>query len=269
MDSLIDSFVSKRIVVIGDVMIDRYIYGRVDRISPEAPVPVFIKESEEERPGGAANVVENLRSLGARVDSLECFNVPVKTRYVVGWQQIFRCDDENIEAILRRPSNSYWLENSLISCGALVISDYCKGLIGPWVQDIIREAVKLGKPVIVDTKNPDWSIFKGATVITPNDKEYQKDNWYVDNVLVTCGQQGMILMEKGKEAIRIGAKARQVYDVTGAGDTVTAVLALGLACGLPMLEAAKLANAAAGVVVGKRGTATVTPAELREASGIL
>lgn len=242
------------ILVIGDAMIDRYIYGSVERISPEAPVPVFVYEHSEDREGGAGNVASNIRALGGHAPVMSGIIPPIKERYIVGGQQIFRCDREEI-----MPADP--MEIDLTGYDALVVSDYCKGTIGPWINPIINKAAC---PVIVDTKNPDWRWFKGATVITPNEKEYQaaSKEYTVPTILMTCGEHGMVLMEQGNAPVRIPAQAKQVYDVTGAGDTVVAALAIGLASGMSMLEAANLANKAAGIVVGKRGTATVTMEEL-------
>lgn len=294
-------FKGKNILVAGDVMLDRYVYGRVERISPEAPIPVLAVESEEIMLGGAGNVVRNLSALGANVffvsvldkdtDGYEIAGLlgntkgveahlvyeigrgtTVKTRYVSG-QQIVRADRENTSRIKEKTERAVVQAaiSCLPDCDALIISDYGKGVIDDkTARALIGEARDNDIPIIVDPKNPDWSIYKGATVITPNDQELKlaKLTWHDFGwVLITRGRHGMTLLSgiPLSQEIHINATAKEVYDVSGAGDTVVAVIALGLASGMDMLEAAKLANKAAGIVVGKRGTATVTTAELESA----
>lgn len=277
-----------RILLVGDVMLDRYVYGQVERISPEAPVPVLSLEREEAMLGGAGNVLRNLTSLGAEVTFISVIGTDqaghqitklvgkeqclpyliteggrvstVKTRYVSG-QQILRTDVES-QAALSDSTRRHLLGEiaANLDCDAFIISDYNKGAVPDGIGEIIHKA---RVPVIVDSKTKDWSRFAGATVITPNLKEYREsiNHEAAEYTLVTQGSEGMMLIN-GDHADMIPSVAKQVYDVSGAGDTVVAVLAIELAKGTPMLEAAKIANRAAGIVVGKRGTAVITPDEL-------
>jgi D-beta-D-heptose 7-phosphate kinase/D-beta-D-heptose 1-phosphate adenosyltransferase len=300
--------------VIGDLMLDEYVWGEVERISPEAPVPVLAVGREEYTLGGAGNVAANLVALGARVTvagvvgddrhgillrqrfqdlGIEAGAVVAepgrpttrKTRIVAGRQQVLRIDRESpravgpdtVAAILRD------LEDGIKSAGAVLISDYGKGLLTPsLLAGIMAAARRHGKPVLVDPKGDDYRRYAGATLITPNRKEAAQaagiaigdaeslhraagilhEHSGVDRLVVTCGPEGMVLFEKGRMPREIRSEARQVFDVSGAGDTVIAVLGLALAAGADWLDAARLANAAAGIVVGKVGTATVSRKEL-------
>lgn len=306
-----------RVLCIGDMMLDRFIHGDVERISPEAPIPVFDIKREETMLGGAGNVVRNLVELGAeacfitvvgddeagntltqmvgRVDGLEPYLLvergrasTVKTRYVAGSQQMLRADRERRDALT--PASREEMMRLVSACigevAAVVLSDYGKGVIcTETAPAIIEEARRAGRPVVVDPKGRDYGRYRGATVITPNRRELaEATGMPVDNdaaitaaarrlieqtdveaILVTRSGDGMTLVTRNGDAHHLRARAREVYDVSGAGDTVIATFAAAFAQGMPMLQAAQLANAAAGVVVGKVGTATVGPHELTAA----
>jgi D-beta-D-heptose 7-phosphate kinase/D-beta-D-heptose 1-phosphate adenosyltransferase len=309
----------KRLLVVGDVMLDKYIWGEVGRISPEAPVPVVRAIRQSEQPGGAANVAMNLARLGAQTtvigftgndenerllaESLRSngidpqfivsngFPTITKTRILGGRQQMLRLDSERLDA---RPQSDYdHLINSVLAqlpnCHALVLSDYAKGLFTPEAcQAMIQRARQLNIPVLVDPKSPDFTRYRGATTICPNLAEItaaapkdadltRNPNRNLDAVLKAA--EAMVLAfdiefltatlsEKGIAIVRPGncymapAVARQVFDVSGAGDTVVAVLALCLASGLRPETGVQLANVAAGIVVGKVGTVPVERHEL-------
>lgn len=308
-----------RALVIGDLMLDEYLWGKAERISPEAPVQVVDVVSEDLRLGGAGNVVNNLITLGCRVevcsaigedgsgDVLRQFLADMgaetagvfadpgrktakKTRVVASNQQIVRIDRESKDEI------NTGLEDRIISylrqCGAaynvFVVSDYLKGVLTPRIlRAIIDTGRDLGIPVVVDPKGSDYLKYRGATIITPNRKEAEQAARIpiVDELslheaaarlladldlaalLITRSEAGMSLFLKDDETLHIPTVAREVFDVTGAGDTVLAVLSLGLATGLSAGDAARLANTAAGIVVGKVGTSTVTPLEIMEEAG--
>lgn len=264
-----------RIVVVGDYLIDRWVHGRVERISPEAPVPVFVADMvEDRRPGGAGNVGANLAALGCYPTVLTNIgdSSPVKERYIAQGQQIFRVDREIIRPIHRQIANDLYLKATASpTIGALVLSDYGKGIfLGDLAARLIAWADQFKIPVIVDPKG-DWRRYTGATVITPNEAELGDEDpdrlmpeFGFEAVLATRGSKGMVLHMRDNRW-HIPAAAREVFDVTGAGDTVVAVLAAAVAVGFSLPEAAKLANAAAGVVVGKRGTATCSLEELKGA----
>jgi D-beta-D-heptose 7-phosphate kinase / D-beta-D-heptose 1-phosphate adenosyltransferase len=307
----------KRLLVVGDVMLDKYIWGEVGRISPEAPVPVVRGMRHDEKPGGAANVAMNIACLGAKVvvvgvtgadeserllaQSLrangviphfvpsEKFETVTKMRILGGRQQMLRLDFEtpgDIEAdVLDRLIER--TREVLPGSHALVLSDYAKGVISPAVcHALIPDARRLGIPVLVDPKGLDYSHYRGATTICPNLNELARtariDPGDLEALLTAA--EGMVkdldlefltatLSEKGIALVRPGnrfvapAKARQVFDVSGAGDTVIAVLALCLASGLQPETAVQLANVAAGIVVGKVGTMPVQKHELLSALG--
>lgn len=306
----IPDFSASRVLVVGDVMLDRYWLGGTSRISPEAPVPVVRVESTADRPGGAANVAVNVGSLGgssvvlgvtgddANADALalqlrerdvepefvRLAGIPTitKLRVVSRHQQLIRLDFEDAapgmdhEALLARFSAL------LADCDVVVLSDYGKGALAR-AQDFIQAARAAGRPVLVDPKGRDFTIYRGATVITPNRVEFEavvgacrSEDDLIDKgqrllreldlsaVLITRGEEGMTLLREGEEALHLPTEAREVFDVTGAGDTVISVLAAGLAAGLELPEAMVLSNAAAGIVVGKLGTASVTVSELRQ-----
>ena len=306
-----------RVLCIGDGMLDYYIHGRVERISPEAPVPVLRIESEERRLGGAGNVLHNLHAVGAET----CFisvtgtdaagrelgrmvaalgiaeahvlaergrTTTVKTRYIAETQQLLRADSEKV-APLREELRGELLrlvQASLAHYPVVIISDYAKGVLTHGLAgEIIAAARAAGAIVIVDPKGTDYGVYRGASVLKPNRRELAaaagrpldtEDDVVaaaralmgaldIAAMLVTCGKDGMMLVEGGGEIHRLPAEAREVYDVSGAGDTVVAVLGAALAAGATRLEAAQLANAAAGLVVAKVGTAAVTANELAQA----
>lgn len=309
-------FRGKRILVIGDLMLDRFVWGSVSRISPEAPVPVVEVRKETTCLGGAANVAANIRALGgipipvgiigddfegrrlrhefrllgspvAGLVADKSRATSVKTRIIAHHQQVCRTDREDrtptSPAVHRRVVSRF--RKMLQSCAAVVVSDYAKGLISPLLlKEILPMARASGKIVCVDPKLKDLGLYRPATVITPNTLEAERASGVtisnrrdllragrkilrslrVDYLLITRGEEGMALFQKASGVTHIPTVAREVFDVTGAGDTVISTLTLGLVAGLPILQAAVLANIAAGIVVGKLGTATVTPDELTD-----
>jgi D-glycero-beta-D-manno-heptose-7-phosphate kinase len=308
------NFRNKRILVFGDLMLDRFIWGSVSRISPEAPVPVVEIKTESIHLGGAANVACNIRSLGGipvpigiigqdtEGDRLRqefrAIGSPVggllvvkgrptsiKTRIIAHHQQVCRTDRED-RSPLTPEDQSRIVEKfsaALASSDAVIVSDYAKGLVSPaLLRRILPQAKSARKIVCVDPKMRDFAAYKPATVITPNTAEAEHASGInisgyrdllragkkilgksgIEHLLVTRGEEGMALFESGSRVTCIPTVAQEVYDVTGAGDTVISTLALSLVAGLSILEAAVLSNIAAGIVVGKLGTASVTPAEL-------
>jgi len=305
------------VLVIGDLMIDEYLWGEVDRISPEAPVQVVSVLRDSTTLGGAGNVVNNLVALGARVavaavvgaganadlltkmlqeldvDTAGLIQDPTrpttrKTRVIGGHQHVLRIDRETKQAISEAQGRQLveFVTDRIRRFDAILISDYGKGLLSETVlRQVIKVARENKKPIIIDPKGLNFKKYAEATVITPNKREAslaagveiiddaslmvtgQKllHEIRVQQVLMTCGKHGMVLFEHGKEPHWIAAEVRQVFDVSGAGDTVLAVLGLGLASGLSFRDAAALANVAAGIVVGKVGTATVSREELERA----
>ncbi|WP_299019406.1 bifunctional D-glycero-beta-D-manno-heptose-7-phosphate kinase/D-glycero-beta-D-manno-heptose 1-phosphate adenylyltransferase HldE [uncultured Photobacterium sp.] len=299
------------VLVVGDVMLDRYWYGPTGRISPEAPVPVVKVDQVEERPGGAANVAMNIAALGghARLIGLTGIDEPAKAlteklssldvrcdfvslpdyptitklRVMSRGQQLIRLDfeegfhDVDVDLILPR------LEQSLSNVKAVVLSDYAKGAL-EHIQAMIVLARKFGVPVMVDPKGTDFDRYRGATLLTPNLSEFESvvgrvktdeelvekglgliEQFDLEALLVTRSENGMTLLQKGQKPLHMPTQAQEVYDVTGAGDTVISVLAASFAAGKSLSDACKLANAAAGVVVGKLGTSTLSTIELTEA----
>ena len=306
----IPDFSTNRVVVAGDVMLDRYLFGSTGRISPEAPVPVVHVQETDDRPGGAANVAVNLAALGAPTDligvvgkdsaadalasilggqGIKCsFAVAddrptiTKTRVQSRGQQLIRLDEENAAAMPGDKMTSA-LRGSLEGAGAVVLSDYGKGALAD-VANMIAACRDAGVPVLVDPKGTDFTKYRGASLITPNLSEFeavagQSDSdedlvvrarammhdLELDALLVTRSEKGMLLVEAGAEPLFLSAQAREVYDVTGAGDTVIATLAGALASGQNLSSAAALANVAAGLVVRKIGVATITPGEISAA----
>ena len=299
------------VMVVGDVMLDRYWYGPTSRISPEAPVPVVKVDTIEERPGGAANVAMNIASLGANsrlvgltgIDdaaralsktladvNVKCDFVSVPThptitklRVLSRNQQLIRLDfEEGFEGVDPQPLHER-INQALGSIGALVLSDYAKGALAS-VQQMIALARKAGVPVLIDPKGIDFERYRGATLLTPNLSEFEAvagkcksedelvergmkviADFDLSALLITRSEQGMTLLQPGKSPLHMPTQAQEVYDVTGAGDTVIGVLAATLAAGNSLEEACYFANAAAGVVVGKLGTSTVSPIELENA----
>lgn len=314
-EAILDRFQGRRLIVLGDLMLDEFIWGEVRRISPEAPVPVVEVRRETLQLGGAGNVVTNLLALGAEaipigilgedeagrrmralfadegasVDGL--LTVPDrpttrKTRIVAHSQQMVRADREDrslISEAIERQVLALYLA-ALPSADAVILSDYDKGLLTPaLLQSAIRAARAAGKPICLDPKIRHFSHYRLVDVVTPNQLEAERasgieitdpvsllqaasrirDLLDCRHVLITRGELGMSLFDAGGTISHIPTTAREVYDVTGAGDTVIATLTLALAAGAPLLDAAILANLAAGVVVGKVGTAAVSQDELR------
>jgi rfaE bifunctional protein kinase chain/domain len=297
-----------RVLVVGDVMLDRYWFGEVSRISPEAPVPVVKVERTEERPGGAANVARNCAALGACTSLLSVvgadeagkalarlmdaegvetslhedaeLSTTIKLRVVGRQQQLLRIDFENspTHEVLRAKLADF--ERQLQRCDVVILSDYGKGGLAH-IGEMIRLARAAGKPVLADPKGEDYARYAGATLLTPNRSEFRqvagrwsseedfkvravrlRDELGLDALLVTRSEEGMTLF-RGTEALHEPAQAREVYDVSGAGDTVIAAMAVMLAAGLDLGQAMRVANRAAGIVVGKLGTAVVHLDELR------
>ncbi|MBN1688206.1 MAG: D-glycero-beta-D-manno-heptose-7-phosphate kinase [Candidatus Omnitrophica bacterium] len=319
LQDLLDSFQKVRVLVVGDFILDQFIWGSVDRISPEAPVPVVHVQRESYMPGGSLNVGNNIRALHGivypcgvvgrdregrmlvrliRREKIETTGIVyatdrptcVKTRVIAHSQQVVRFDREKTHDLapeLKRKIFQF-VQKSISSVDVVLIEDYGKGVIQPrLLKQIIDLSQKHRKPVLVDPKEKHFSYYAGATVITPNRKEafqaYSNDRGEDKNisvedvgkdlmkrlnlkaVLITLGEDGMALFEKGKSMVTIPTAAREVYDVSGAGDTVIAVLSMAMAAGASMKEASIIANLAAGIVVGKLGTAVVTFKELRQA----
>jgi D-beta-D-heptose 7-phosphate kinase/D-beta-D-heptose 1-phosphate adenosyltransferase len=310
----ITKLASGRVLVVGDVMVDHYVTGRVSRVSDEAPVPIIHVSGERWTPGGAANVAANIASLGgsavlvgvvgkdAAATTLSDLVAPltksvrmelvvdagrpttIKTRYMGGQHQIVRVDREEPAPISKETETALIFAIGKLAgdCRAVMISDYAKGALTDRVIKAAIGAAHAAKiPVIVDPKRADWAGYSGATVITPNRKELQLASHAPcasdDDcaraagiaiqatkaaVLLTRSENGMSLYRDGRPPVHLSAKAREVFDVSGAGDTVAASIALALASGLDLEAAMQIANTAAGIVVGKRGTATASPAEL-------
>lgn len=299
-----------RVLVVGDVMLDRYWFGDVSRISPEAPVPVVKVEKVEERPGGAANVARNCAALGARTSLLSVvgadeagqsllrlmtnsgitaslledaqLSTTVKLRVLGRQQQLLRIDFENSpdHEVLKTKLAEY--QQLLPDTDVVILSDYGKGGL-THIGEMIRLARAAGKPVLVDPKGDDYARYSGATLLTPNRSELRevvgrwrdetdltnraqalREELGLEGLLVTRSEEGMTLFTPGKQTHE-PAQAREVYDVSGAGDTVIATLAVMLGSGSDMPAAMQLANKAAGVVVAKLGTATCTLDELKAA----
>jgi D-glycero-beta-D-manno-heptose-7-phosphate kinase len=308
-----------RVLVCGDVMLDEFLWGRVARISPEAPVPVVEIARESFHVGGAGNVAQNVRALGGEAvlasvvgedaagrrisDALAGAGVAaelviaeperpttVKTRIVAHHQQVVRADFERTDPISKRIEGELRerIQKTLPGCQVVVVSDYDKGVVTPslmrWQRGL---ASRRAAPLLVDPKVRHFPLYRGATLVTPNQHEAEMATGVriVDGrsletagarilkilrceaALITRGEHGMSLFRRDAPPVHIPTSAREVYDVTGAGDTVIATLALALAAGGSLVEAAELANRAAGIVVGKLGTATATPDELLAAMG--
>jgi len=296
-----------RLLVVGDVMLDRYWFGEVSRISPEAPVPVVKVERMEERLGGAANVARNAASLGARTTLLSVvgdddagralsrlladseiaadlkidrqIDTTVKLRVIGRQQQLLRIDFETAPSHEVLDAKLAEYERRLADCDIVILSDYGKGGL-THITEMIRLARVAAKPVLVDPKGDEWDKYAGATVITPNRSELRDvvGRWASEEVLfakaeklrgelgleallVTRSEEGMTLFADG-QTFHQAAQAREVFDVSGAGDTVIATLAVMLAAGADWAEAIRIANVAAGIVVGKLGTAVVTRDEI-------
>ena len=298
---------SARVLVVGDVMLDRYWFGDVSRISPEAPVPIVKVDRIEDRPGGAANVARNAAALGAKTALLSVvgrdepgrslqqllrrekvatslhadatISTTVKLRVIGRQQQLLRADFETVPSheVLASKLKDY--QRLLKTADVVILSDYGKGGLAH-IAKMITLARKRGIPVLVDPKGEDYSRYRGATLVTPNRAELRAvtGNWTSETMLsskaqalrqrlglggllVTRSEEGMTLYRRGSK-LHVPAQAREVYDVSGAGDTVIATLAVMLAAGESMEDAVRIANRAASIVVGKFGTAVVYPDEL-------
>jgi rfaE bifunctional protein kinase chain/domain len=294
------------VLVVGDVMLDRYWFGEVSRISPEAPVPVVLISNEDQRLGGAANVAWNCKELGARTRLLSVvgrdepgqalekllksmgieaslhrdrgLSTTQKLRVIGRRQQLLRIDFERPPSREVLASKLEDFKRALPECDVVILSDYGKGGLAHIVE-MIRAARRAAKRVLIDPKGDDYARYKGASIITPNVAELRevvgtwkdekdlksraqalRDKLGLEALLLTRGEDGMTLF--GKKIFSVKAEKREVLDVTGAGDTVIATLAVMLAAGAGLENAVRIANRAAGIVVGKLGTATATPAEL-------
>ena len=314
LEKILSRFPKTKILVVGDIMMDRFIFGKVSRISPEAPVPVVVVEKETFLIGGAANVVNNIHSLGGKAflcgvvgDDEMGQNVlktlteigigtrgvfvekgrqtTVKTRIFAHQQQVVRIDRETTDH-LKVPTFrnlSEFLEENLKGFNGIILSDYGKGLLTrDLIRTIIRKAKEAKQFIMVDPKLKNFFFYRGATVVTPNTAEAGAALGILINdlsslkkvgrillkrlrcevLVITRSEEGMAIFELHQEPFLVPTIAKEVYDVTGAGDTVIGTMALALSTGAKVKDAAKLANYAAGIVVGKRGTATVTREEL-------
>ena len=309
-----DKLPSAKILVVGDLILDHYVWGAAERISPEAPIPVIAAHNDEMRLGGAGNVAHNLRALGCEVEVVsavgadadgsqliellmrhgiqtagvqasELRQTTCKMRVLASHQQVVRVDREIIKNLTSYEEQQLLSQVSekLSGYHAVVLSDYSKGVLTPSIlSQIITRCVSANIPVLVDPKGNDFSRYQGATLITPNLQEtalatgmpldsedaVQKAGEKLlrqislQAVVMTRSDKGMSLFTSGKRTRHFPAEARDVFDVSGAGDTVIAVLAAGLACGSPLDKATELANLSAGIVVGKLGTSVVTPREI-------
>ena len=309
-------------LVIGDIMLDRFIYGKVERISPEAPVPIFKYDHEKEMLGGAGNVVANITSLGCKCDflgvigndaegrkissllkkigvhshllRLNDYPTIVKARLIAGNNHIVRVDHEMNLPIIANVLDRFEsiLSKAIRSADVVLLSDYNKGILTKeTTQMIISICRRLNKPVIADPKGLDYSKYRGATLIKPNLKEFGEatgrkyspksatfheevtegalrlmEEHDIDNLIVTLSEYGMLHISRSEKKVNhIFTEAREVYDVSGAGDTTLATLGMAIGSGMPIKDAMVLANRASGIVVGKLGTATVSFEELRAA----
>ena len=302
----LEALAGVRVVVAGDVMLDRFLYGAVERISPEGPIPVLRVEREAAMLGGAGNVLRNLVALGAAVEFLAVVGddaagreiealareaagagchlrveagrtTTIKERYIAAGQQLLRADRDPEGAIGAGTATALLAAATaaLEGAGALVLSDYGKGVLEPeTLGALIAAAAAAGCPVVVDPKGRDYGIYRGATLVTPNRRELEDasglptssdqevalaaqeiiDGCGIESVLATRGSDGLTLLASGGEGkpLHLPTEAHEVFDVSGAGDTVVAAAAAALAAGLGLEDAARLANAAAGIVVGKR-----------------
>jgi D-beta-D-heptose 7-phosphate kinase/D-beta-D-heptose 1-phosphate adenosyltransferase len=313
LEHLLSAMRGRRVAVVGDVMLDRYLVGDTDRLSPEAPVPVVTIRSARGTLGGAANVAANVGALGAvallagvigddkhgkqvrtelatrQLDDRYLVTVTdrpttTKTRVIARGQQVVRIDEEREAPLESNDVARLWavIDAMLASADAMVLEDYNKGTLVPaLIRDLIAAARRRAIPIVVDPKYHHFFDFGGATVFKPNRRELEaalgaavdlgrdpgalsraRDRLGVDNLLVTLGADGMVLVTPDGRQWRVGSQAREVFDVSGAGDTVTAWVAAALATGATVAEAAFLANYAAGIEVGKAGVATVLPSEV-------
>jgi len=321
LEQLLQSFADKKIMVLGDLMLDEFIWGNVRRISPEAPVPVVEVVRESWFPGGSANVARNLREFCPNVSvlgltgsgihaaqlrellakhqiNLDClqedanYQTIVKTRIIAGHQQIVRVDREKKTGLspVQTDLALRQIEELMPGLDAIIFEDYGKGLIQQELVDrVIAVAKRKGAVITVDPNPHNRLAWHSVTAVTPNRSEafasagilwsepldpVETDaalfevgrillgKWDTQNLLITLGEQGMMLFRNGEKPFHIPTRAQEVYDVSGAGDTAIALLTLALSAGATAAEAADISNHASGIVVGKLGTATVTPAEL-------
>lgn len=312
--NIIYNFQNTRVMVIGDLILDEFIWGKVDRISPEAPVPVVWADRESFMPGGASNVANNVAALGGKVDLVGVIgnddrggilksemsqrNIVIdgifidntrptvlKTRVIAHKQQVVRIDKEVISPLSNRIISKIvaYVKKRIKDIDILIIEDYGKGVITPQLlKSIVPLAKRHKKTIAVDPKEDHFSFYKGVTLITPNISEASKatgvkiqnkrdiddagkrllNKLKCNMALITRGEDGMVLFKNGKRPVYIQTVAQEVYDVSGAGDTVISVFCLALASGAREIEAAHIANCAAGIVVGKVGIAVVNQAEL-------
>ncbi|MBO5039347.1 MAG: D-glycero-beta-D-manno-heptose-7-phosphate kinase [Alphaproteobacteria bacterium] len=323
LSSVIDSFKNVKVLIVGDIMLDRFIYGKVERISPEAPVPVFKWEREKVMLGGAGNVAANLAALGAKscfigivgkdengdrvqrllakigvhnhLLKLSDFPTIVKTRLIAGNNHLLRADQEEIIPVVSEllPKFQKIVTQAVKNADIVLLSDYNKGMFTPVTAQLVIEICgQFHKPVLVDPKGADYSKYAGATLVKPNLKEFSEasgrryqplsadfhdkakegarflfEKYQIKNLLVTLSEYGMMYIpgENPEDLLQIPTIAKEVFDVSGAGDTVLATLGAALGCGVSIKEAMKLANLASGIVVGKLGTATVQADELKAA----
>ncbi len=302
MNEIIERFKEKNILIVGDIMLDKYIFGKVDRISPEAPVQVVEVKKENYVPGGAANVANNIAALNAKafmvgivgndkeadilLEELNKRNINTegivkdvqkpttqKVRILGQKQQLLRIDYEKKDYLNKETENQIlnFIKIRIPNTDAIIISDYAKGVI---TQNLIKEIKDIAKEkiMIVDPKPKHKDFYKGATLITPNLKEAEQMTEKEEDlikeldspILITKGEKGMSLYEKDGTITNIPTKAKEVYDVSGAGDTVVATLALALSSKASLRQAATLANHAAGITVGKLGTSTITTEEIKK-----
>ncbi len=307
-------FARAKILVIGDLILDEFVWGKAERISPEAPVPVVWAGSQSYMPGGASNVANNIASLGAQVslcgvigedknaeilcdqlrkNRINCDGIvadatrptTLKTRIIASHQQVVRVDWERVDRLSADKINVIvgFIKERIASMDALVIEDYGKGVVSPvLLKSVIALAKRHKKIITVDPKIENFSYYRGVTALTPNEKEasagsgieilseadVDQAGWRLlkklrcAGVLITQGEKGMKLYREGRKPVHIPTVAQEVFDVSGAGDTVISVFTLALACGLSMEEAAEISNVAAGIVVGKVGVAVVTQKEI-------
>jgi len=315
--SRIDNLAGHRVLCIGDIMLDRYVYGHVDRISPEAPIPVLRVERESMTLGGAGNVARNIVALGGKVDFIGVVGddqagvdlakqvaalpditphlladktrpTTLKTRYVADAQQLLRADMEKAAplSVAMEDQVLQQAKKSLGDSDVVILSDYAKGVLSPRVvAEIIRLANEKKAKVLIDPKGRDFSIYRGAYLLTPNRKELTEvsgmpiksvedaekaarqliDQHNLHGILAKLGGDGVCLVMRDQPAQHFHTATREVFDVSGAGDTVVATLALSIAGGLSLEESAELANLSGSIVVGKVGTATVSREELSRA----
>ena len=319
LDSYLDRFPKQRILVLGDIILDHYLRGSVTRTSPEAPVPILAVEDEEWLPGGAANVANNIVTLGGRVDLVGLVGKDegadrlrqifagikgikatlhaegdrptiLKSRAMAQGQQMLRLDRERVapasEPTYRRVLDAIQKGLSTATWSGIILSDYGKGFLQPaFIQEVVKLARGASIPVFVDPKGRDYARYRGVTVLTPNQKEASEATGIAvhddasaaeaarllqkmvqgDAVVITRGASGVSVFPKKGSPAHLPAQAREVYDVTGAGDTFLSVLALASFSGASWSEAAQLANLAAGIVVGQVGVACVSLESLRSA----